>query len=198
MKIKSATVLLLVLLSCPAFFSPEQALGQVSNAEPQTVTLMARKKTDDYDNYTKAAFSFKYGINGDEAAKITRNNWDLLYGNINIDGDKDWFIVTLVNGDRSRIRDLGESDWSDGVTIPALPACPDDDDSCTVLRFPSYSSGKTITDENKNIAKALVGHMYLVHKKDRNSDFYALFRVDELKPNESCTISWKIVPAPEE
>jgi hypothetical protein len=198
MRIKSATVLLFMLLSYAAFLSPVQTLGQDSNTKPQTITLVARTKTDNYDNYTKAAFSFRYGINGDDAVKITRNDWDLLYGNISLNGDKDWFTVTLVTDDRSRIRELGELDWSYDIKIPILPACPEEDKSCAAVTFPSASSGKMLTDVNENVAKAIVGHMYLVHTKDRASDFYTLFRVEELKPSESCTISWKIVPSPEE
>jgi len=213
MRIKSATVLLFILLSYAAFLSPVQALGQDSNTKPQTITLMARTKTNNYDNYTKAAFSFRYGINGDDAVKITRNDWDLrkrfrmprclrrgslLYGNMNLNGDRDWFTVTLVTDDRSRIRDLGELGWYDDIKISILPACPEEDKSCTAVRFPSASSGKTVTDVNENVAKAVVGHMYLVRTKDRASDFYTLFRVEELKPSESCTISWKIVASPEE
>lgn len=52
--------------------------------------------------------------------------------------------------------------------------------------------------------------MYVVHTHDRDSDlsdrttfdialdFYTLVRVEELKPNESCTITWKRIPSPKQ
>jgi hypothetical protein len=45
--------------------------------------------------------------------------------------------------------------------------------------------------------KAVVGHMYVVHVVDDESDYYALFRVEELQRGDNCTITWKIVPAPD-
>lgn len=198
MMTKTASVLLLVLLSNAAALTRAKVLAQESNSKPQTVTLEARTITVDSDNYTKAAFSFKYGINGDEAVKTTGNGWDLLYGNISLNGDKDWFTVALVGDDRSRIRDLGELDWSDDIKIPILPPCPEECEWCTAIRLPSASSEKVRTDVNENLAKAVVAHMYLVHTKDRSSDFYTLFRVEELRPSKRCTISWKMVPSPKE
>lgn len=45
-------------------------LSQGLSGEPQTVTLWARKKVDGVDNYTRAAFSFKHGVNGDAALLV--------------------------------------------------------------------------------------------------------------------------------
>ena len=149
-------------------------LSQEPNGEPQTVTLLARKKVDDVDNYTQAAFSFKYGVNGDAVLKVTRNNWDLLFGNSPV---PDAFDVTMVVDDCSRIKDLGAVNWSDAFDVPALPAYPEP------TREPSV--------------KAIVGHMYVVHTKDRDNDHYALFRVESLEPGKSVTISWKLVASPE-
>lgn len=149
-------------------------LSQALHGEPQTITLLARKKVDDVDNYTRAAFSFKYGVNGDAALKVTRNNWDLLFGNSPL---PDAFDVTMVTDDCSRIKDLGALNWSDAFDVPALPAYPQP------TREPSV--------------KAIVGHMYVVHTKDRDNDHYALFRVESLEPGMSVTISWKLVASPE-
>lgn len=44
--------------------------------------------------------------------------------------------------------------------------------------------------------KAIMGHMYVVHVVDEVSDYYALFRVDALGDG-TCTISWKLIPAPQ-
>jgi len=47
-------------------------------------------------------------------------------------------------------------------------------------------------------AKAIVGHMYAIHVVDPSSDFYALFRVEAIERGDKCTISWRLIPAPEE
>jgi len=143
-------------------------------AKPQTVTLVARRQREGFDNYTRAAFSFKYGANGDSAQKIVRNNWDVLFGN---SLDADIFDVTMVTDDCSRIRDLGKLDWSEIVNVPVLPAYT------TPTREPSV--------------QAVVGHIYEIHVKDRDNDHYALFRVESLAARESVTISWKLAPSPE-
>lgn len=44
--------------------------------------------------------------------------------------------------------------------------------------------------------KAIVGHMYVARVVDEVSDYYALFRVDALGDG-TCTISWKLIPAPQ-
>ena len=46
--------------------------------------------------------------------------------------------------------------------------------------------------------KAIVGHMYVIRVVDNDSDFYVLFRVEEIVRGERCTISWKRIPPPEE
>jgi hypothetical protein len=153
---------------------PSRALGQHPEIVPQNATLVARRKIDGYDNYDLAAFSFKYGGNGPITRGLTRNNWDILFGNA---PDRDTFDVTMVTDDRSRIKDLGELSWYDTFTVPSLDAYPDP------TREPSVN--------------AVAGHMYLVHSKDRDSDHYALFRVETLLPLQSVTISWKLIPKPE-
>lgn len=149
-------------------------LSQTPNSEPKTVTLSARTKAGEVDNYSQAGFSFKYGGNGDEVLKVTRNNWDILFGNSPL---PDAFDVSMVTDDRSRIKDLGVRNWSDAFDVPVLEAYP------VPTREPSV--------------KAVVGHMYVVHVKDRDNDHYALFRVESLKPGKSVTISWKLVASPE-
>jgi hypothetical protein len=196
MRIRNTAVFMSLVLSFSTIVSVGQVLDQDSNTNLQTISLMARK-TDNYDNYTKAAFNFRLGINGDDAVRNPRNEWDLLYGNISLNGDKDWFTVAFGRGDRSRIKELGELTWTDHIEIPVLPACSEEGD-CTTVIFPSRLSKKSITDVNPNVVRAATGQMYLVHKKNRDADFYALFRVEALEPSETCTISWKLIPPPKE
>ncbi|MEW6207348.1 MAG: hypothetical protein AB1631_03210 [Acidobacteriota bacterium] len=170
---KTRGVILAGMMVASIFFGWRESSGREAENEPQLATLLARRKVDDHDNYTKAAFSFKHGINGDEALEITRNNWDLLFGN---NPDEDSFDVTMVTDDCSRIKDLGELNWSDNFKVPVLPAHP------KPTREPSV--------------KAIVGHIYLVHSKDTKDDHYALFRVESLEHEVRVTISWKLIPPP--
>jgi hypothetical protein len=166
--------MLLLLGACAAFFDSAQVFAQHTEIIPQTATLVARRTYDGYDNYDLAAFSFKFGGNGPITRGLTRNNWDLLFGNA---PDRDIFDVTMVTDDRSRIRDLGAYKWDDTFTVPNLDA----------YRKPTRESSVNVVE----------GHMYLVHSKDRDSDHYALFRVEALQPLQSVTISWKLIPEPD-
>ncbi len=174
MRIKRVFLFPLAIAFAGLLLSQAMVFSQTTSGEPKTVTLLARKKVDGVDNYTQAAFSFKYGVNGDAALGVTRNDWDLLFGNSPL---PDAFDVTMVTDDCSRIKDLGALNWSDAFQAPALPAYPEP------TRDPSVM--------------AIVGHMYIVHTKDRDSDHYALFRVEALEPGTGVTISWKLKKSPE-
>jgi hypothetical protein len=137
--------------------------------EPNTVTLFSRSKhKDEFDGYDKSTLSFKHGVRSDIGREITRNNYDLQYGNINWNGDSDWFTVTLATDDRSRIKDLGVLKWSDIVEIPLLPA----NTELEGINMPSKGH-----EGSSNVARVVGGHLYVVHSKDSDSDFYTLFRV---------------------
>jgi VWFA-related protein len=41
------------------------------------------------------------------------------------------------------------------------------------------------------VAKTVLGHMYVIHILDAQSDFYVLVHVDGLVPGDNCTISWR-------
>jgi hypothetical protein len=156
--------------------------GQTSNevlfnvavqSEPRTVTLPARRITNGKDNYVDAAFSFEHGMNGEGAVPVTRNDWDILFGN---SPDRDTFGVTMVVDDCSRIQDMGALNWSDAIQVPAIPAHP--------------------VPKSEPQVKAVIGHMYVVHTKDTETDLYFLFRVEALEIGNSVTISWKGVQRP--
>lgn len=147
--------------------------AQTPEDEVKTGKLEARKSENGVDNYIYATFSFKYGGNGPEVQKLCRNNWDILFGN---SVTPDSFDVTMIVDDRSRIKDLGKYKWSDKFSVSRLSAYEEPE------REPSV--------------KALVGHIYLVHSRDRDSDHYALFRVEKLVSEESVEITWKLIEAP--
>lgn len=191
-------VLSLILIICVCSLSANAQPGSEKNwreVKPKTVTLYSRVKYKErFVGYGKAAFSFKHGVRSDVGHEITGNNYELLYGNINLNRDSDWFTVTTVTDDCSRIKDLGELNWSDIFDVPYLLASVEPQKG---IRMPS----KTETFEessNGRVTGVIAGHIYVVHSKDSDSDFYTLFRVDELVPNERVTISWKVVPSPEQ
>lgn len=153
----------------------DQTVSGQSRTELKTATLQARRTVEGRDNYVDAAFSFEHGVNSEAGRKLTRNDWDLLFGN---KPDEDTFDVTMVTDDCSRIKDLGEINWGARYRVRPLPA------HSTPTKEPGV--------------RALVGHMYLVHTADQDTDLYALFRVEALEPGKSVTISWRIIPPPEE
>jgi hypothetical protein len=157
--------------------------GQTSNevlfnikaqTEPHQVTLAHRMLVNGVDNYVDACFSFEFGTNGEAALPLTRNDWDIQFGN---SPDKDQFNVSMVGDDRSRIMDLGALNWSDNFQVPQLTPQP----------VPAIEPSVT----------AVVGHMYVVHTKDNDTDLYALFRVEALNPLKSVTITWKSIQSPQ-
>jgi hypothetical protein len=153
--------------------------GQTSNevlfsievqTQPRVATLQARSG----DNFVDATFSFEHGVNGEGALLLTRNDWDIQYGN---SADHNSFTVTMVVDDCSRIQDMGALNWTDAFQVPVISAHP--------------------VPTREREVQAIVGHMYVVHTKDTETDLYALFRVEALEPGKSVTISWKSVRSPE-
>ena len=169
---KKLIVLLAALLLGLGSLTP--ATAQTTNDEIKTGKLLKRKQENGVDNYIYATYSFKFGGNGPEVQRLCRNNWDLLFGN---SGMTDSLDVTMVVDDRSRIKDLGKYNWTDKFYVTRLAAYEEPE------REPSV--------------RAEVGHMYLVHTRDRDYDHYALFRIDRLVSEESIEISWKLIDPPQ-
>jgi hypothetical protein len=153
--------------------SNEVLFGVKVQSEPGRVTLPARRDINGQDNYRDAAFSFEYGMNGQGTLSTTRNDFDILFGNR---PDRDIFSVTMVTDDCSRIQDMGALNWGDAFQVPVIPAYP------VPTREPDVD--------------AIVGHMYVVHTKDTETNLYFLFRVEALETLKSVTISWKAVQRP--
>jgi hypothetical protein len=177
MKFKFAALMLILLSSGLAF----EIAGQTGDATIKKGILQSRQKPNELgiDNYEYATFSFLVGANGPEAQKLIRNNWDLQFTTRTAaEKTRDYFHVTMVVDDRSRIVDLGMLEWSDAIELPELPA---------------YEKPTREKD-----VEAKIGHIYYVHTADRKSDHYALFRVEELKSGESVVISWKLLGEPAE
>lgn len=108
---------------------------------------------------------------------------DLFYGLIARGGDQDWFSVGPRNT-RTVIRDLGLFGWQNTFKVPVVPPLLKNTSSAG----DSAASAKTL--RSGAFAKAVVGHLYVVHVKKSGSDFYALFRVESIESGDNCTISW--------
>ena len=169
-----------------------QSKGWDDRRAPETVTLFSRTKHREPDGgYGKSAFSFRHGVRSDVGHEVTRNNYELLYGNLNLDGDSDWFSVTMVTDDRSRIKDLGALTWEEVVKLPLIPLSAGT--SHQPIRFPRET--ETLEESSQGrVTRVAEGHVYLVRSKDRDSDFYTVFRVEKLLPSDQVTISWRNVP----
>lgn len=177
MKFKFAVLMLALVASAFTF----EVAGQKTADSVKTAVLQARHKDDaaGTDNYEYSAFNFLVGQNGPEAKKLTRNNWDVYFYPAGYTGKTaDYFDVSMVTDDRSRILDLGEMQWNGVVNLPQLSA---------------YEK-----PTREEAVEAKLGHIYYVHSADRDSDHYALFRVEELKSGESASLSWKLVGTPAE
>jgi hypothetical protein len=161
----------------------------------QETTLYSRLSYKD-EGYGRSAFNFMHGMRSDnrEWLRLAHNYAELLYGSISIGGDTDWFCVSMGGEDPSRIKDLGALDWSDVSEVPPLSATPR---TSSGLRFPGEGESFESSSEGR-VTRVESGHLYVVHIKNRESDRYAMFRVDSLKPSDNCTISWKEVPSPEQ
>lgn len=159
----------------------------------QKTILYTRDNQEDKD-YGKAYFSFQYGVRSDVETEKTKKDWDIKYGYASINGSSDYFGVTMISNDRSRIKDLGRQNWSDIKQVPILPGNPG---PYKGIRFPFNGESIEETSEGQ-VTKVVEGHMYVAHIKDEDTDLYALLRVEKLVPNDRCTISWKVVASPEE
>lgn len=166
----------------------------------QTVTMYAPydKERTTYSE-SKAWFSFEFGVRGNADKQITADKWDLGYGFLSIDG-QDWFTVSLGNDDRSVIKDLGELNWLDSFKVPALTPLPalENGQTRNITVDASASTRKAWAKTNGVFAKAIVNHIYLVRIKRSDTDFYAMFRLESIEQQDNCTISWRLIPPPEQ
>jgi hypothetical protein len=193
-KINKFTIVVITLL---IGFSSLRTSGFCSQAgrweNVQKITLYTGHDPKDKDS-GKSSFSFQHAVRSDVGKELTGNDWDIQFGYMTINGSSDYFGVTLISNDRSRIKNLGKKNWSDIKDVPVLPANPG---PYKGIRFPLNGEPIEVTSEGQ-IARVGKGDMYVAHIKDDNTDLYVLLRVEQLVPNDRCVISWKVVPSPEE
>src|SRR5437762_2046903 len=181
MRRRLLVALSLVVFVTPSAFAQSRAKAKWQDTEARTITLYSRATYQKGDRgYGKSAFSFRYGVRSDVEYDTTRNNYELAYGGVNLNGDSDWFGVTMVTDDCSRIKDLGELKWSDLSELPLLAASPSPQRG---IRRPSPT--ETFEESsNGQVTRVWAGHVYVLHSKDRDTDFYTLFRVENLVPSD--------------
>jgi hypothetical protein len=165
---------------------------RVNKRGPLQVTLFARS-TYGAAGYGSAAFNFN-GVRSDARAwrQVFRNKPHLVYGNAVLGGDHDYFEVAFGWEQINRIKDLGELEWSEVGNTPQLLLA---NQQSRPYRVPHRGESYESASGGRG-TKVVVGHMYLEHYKDEQEEFYAMFRVETLEPNNKCTISWKVVPSP--
>ena len=164
----------------------------LSASPAKTATLFSQIEHHDFD---RASFSFELGVLGDEKLPERRAYYDLRFGGVRLDSHAHWFDVGSRRATRSQLKDLGELTWSEVYHVPVLFANAVPHDGMTSYK---YDHGKVVEISPANInVKAIAGHMYVMHVKDKKADFYVMFRVESVKPEGECTISWKRVPSPD-
>jgi hypothetical protein len=181
-----ATHYILLLLLLPAVY--------VSATTP-TVTLyppihLSKNRLD----WSKSLFSFKSGLLQEMIKNTT--DWDLSYGTWII-ADQDWFGLHFGPQTRSVIKDLGEHNWDEPLSIPILEPRP------LVQKGQQWHPTVVVANDpggawtrSGEYAKVILGHMYLLHVKDETADFYVMFRVEDFEQHKHCTISWRTIPTP--
>src|ERR1044072_4433614 len=68
------------------------------------------------NDFSRALFSFRTGSFG--------QNWDLNYGSLFVNSDRDWFQVSTLKGVRTAFKDLGAHDWADSFKVPVVEPFP--------------------------------------------------------------------------
>jgi len=186
-----ATLAVLVAATCGALCPTKAQELDHRGVAPRKAVLLSQIKHNDF---AKANFNFQLGVRGDSESPPTRNVYDVRYGGFSPDGG-DWLDVPIGHGSRSQIKDLGELNWSDVYDIPFLPASPVPHSDRWSL---SNGAGNSVAVSPEGVlVQTAVGHMYLVHSQGGGRDFYAMFRVEAVKPGDECAITWKLVPSPE-
>ncbi|MBV9957745.1 MAG: hypothetical protein JO360_04955 [Acidobacteria bacterium] len=172
------------------------SLSFATSAATQTATLFYHIKHHDYD---RASFSFSLGVPGDSRFPANRNLYDLSYGSISLGDGQDYFDVPINDRSYSQLKDLGELKWDELHDVPVLHASqwPHGDGLKSDFSRSITGTDPELTPANV-VVKALLGHLYVLHSKHDRTDIYVLFRIETLKLNDECTISWQIVRSPEE
>ena len=183
---RRAVVLSIFLLSVTAL-----ARGQAPALHD--VTLFSRAGHHEAD-LGKSAYSFYALARSDNFPSPMRHKANLYYGSYAFSDGSDWFSVSAGGPELTRIKDLGAKTWSDMVSTPFVPVTPH---STEGIRAANRGESFEESSEGR-VTKVALGHVYVIHVKGDEEDYYVMLRVDDLAPSDRCTISWRVVPPPEQ
>lgn len=196
MRIKIAPLFLAILslaIAHVAVFEVQAQQQGLRDVKPQRVTLLSQLKHQDFE---KAIVNLKLGVRGDSLPQQMKYVYDLRYGGHGSTDNYDMFDIPIGRGSRSKIIDAGELDWTEIDAVPVLNASHAPHSQ---MRAEYFLNGKVIhSTPESTLAKVIPGHIYLLRTKDKERDLYVALRVEELKPGDEVTISWKLVPLPED
>jgi len=164
---------------------------RAQNNSLHEATLFSRLGHGERD-YGKSAYNFYARARSDNWPNVIKNRAHLLYGSLSMNGDSDWFSVSAGGFNLTRINDLGAKQWAEVVDTPYVSVAPH---ANAGIRVPRPGESYEESSEGR-ITKVVLGHLYVIHIKYDNEDYYVLLRVDELVPSDRCTISWRVVPPP--
>lgn len=144
------------------------------------------------DGYGRSAYNFYARARSDNWPRSVKNRAHLLYGSISMNHDSDWFSVSMGGPNRTRIEDLGAKQWTEVSDTPYVTVAPRSSEG---IRAPRPDESYEKSSEGR-VTRVVLGHLYVIHIKYDNEDYYVMLRVDELVPSDRCTISWRVVPPP--
>ena len=119
-----------------------------------------------YSDYTSATYSFEFATRDDIDCNV-RNDWDIQYGNSGDLCNRNEIDVNMTGGDNSTIVDLGTKI-----------------DFCSLQNIPLDVN---YTDH----VFAAINHVYIIHTKDRDSDFYTKLIITNMKSNDWIKFNWE-------
>ncbi len=119
------------------------------------------------EGYIVSTYSFEHATRDD--VKKTRNDWDFC---LSSGGELATIDVRMVVDDVSVIRDLGTVDWA------------------------SIRAGRVDPGVGAESAVPKVGHTFLIHTSDSDSELWILMRPEEIVHGESMIFSWVKIADP--
>jgi len=143
---------------------------------------------------SRSSVNFDTGELGFVRAQSLMQKYDLSYGTLKVNQDGDWLEVRDAN---SMIADLGEKRWDDFKETPPFPRSKKSRPlSLAKQKVVDASAGTTNVSPFRQFVQAKAGHMYLMRVLRGGRVVYVMLRVESLRREDSCQLSWKKVAPP--
>lgn len=167
------------------------SFGSVCAQQLQRVTLYSAFYHDG-----RSAFNFETGERGAVVdVKTHRPVHDISFDQVHLyppGGD-----LFMVADSKSMIVDLGKKTWDQFAETPSFPK------SKTKVRPRPLDEEKWELDGGRNIVtpymqfvQVKAGHVYLMRLNKSGKIIHVMFRVESVKKDDNCVLSWKQVPPP--